>query len=84
MKIVVSEIPEKITGILFLPSAIVSDTEVCSYLERMLPFIFGKTTVEAAEKLEIDIFDLVFMKDKPFSDYFVRRVKKMLRKTCYS
>lgn len=76
MKITVSEIPEKITGILFLPSAIVSDTEVCSYLERMLPFIFGKTTVAAAEKLEIDIFDLVFMKDKPFSDYFVRRVKK--------
>ena len=76
MKIVVSEIPDKITGLFFSPSAIISDNEVCSYLERMLPFIFGKTTAAAAEKLEIDIFDLVFIKDKPFCDYFERRVKK--------
>ena len=76
MKITVTDIPEKITGLFFSPSAIISDNEICSYLEKMLPFIFGKTTVIAAEKLEIDIFDLVFVKDKPFSDYFNRRVKK--------
>lgn len=76
MKITVTDIPEKITGLLFSPSAIISDNEVCSYLEKMLPFIFGKTTVIAAEKLEIDIFDLVFVKEKPFSDYFNKRVKK--------
>lgn len=76
MKITVSEIPDKITGLFFSPSAIISDNKVCNYLERMMPFIFGRTTVNSAEKLEIDIFDLVFVKDKPFSDYFNRRVKK--------
>ncbi|MGN0618633.1 MAG: hypothetical protein ACI4J7_06395 [Ruminiclostridium sp.] len=76
MKITVTDIPEKITGLFFSPSAIISDNEVCSYLEKMLPFIFGKTTVAAAGKLEIDIFDLVFVKEKPFCDYFNMRVKK--------
>lgn len=75
MKITVTEIPKNITTLFFSSRKIVSDKKTTEYLKKMRPFIFGKETESSAIKLEIDIFDLVFINDKPFSDFSSRYIR---------
>lgn len=70
MKITVNNIPKLITSSFFMPKKILSDFQTFSYLEKIQPFIFGRDSYEAAKKLEIDPYDLVFINEQPFSFYY--------------
>ncbi len=68
MKITVTAIPKNIISFFFSPKKIISDKKSCEYLEKMLPFIFGRNTVFYAEKIGVNIFDLIFFGEKPLSE----------------
>ena len=68
MKITVKQLPGTITSFSFSPKRIITDENTVLYLDDTCKYIFGSETCEAAEKLGVDIFDLVFINEKPFSD----------------
>ena len=68
MEIAVTDIPKSIKSFAFSPRVILSEKNTVEYLIRMREYIFGSKCCEAAEKLGINTFDLVFINDKAFSD----------------
>lgn len=68
MEIAVTDIPKSIKSFAFSPRVILSEKNTVEYLVRMREYIFGSKCCEAAEKLDINVYDLVFINDKAFSD----------------
>ena len=68
MKITVRQLPAAITSFSFSPKKIVTDENTLLYLDEIQSYIFGNETCEAVEKLGVDIFDLVFINERPFSE----------------
>ncbi len=68
MEIAVTDIPKSIKTFAFSPRVILSEKNTVEYLVRMREYIFGSKCCEAAEKLDINTFDLVFINDKAFSE----------------
>ena len=68
MEITVTDVPRCIKSFAFSPRIILSEKNTVDYLIRMKEYIFGSRCCEAAEKLGIDIFDLVFINEKTFDE----------------
>ncbi len=79
MEITVTDIPKCLKSFTFSPRIILSEKTTVEYLVRMKEYIFGNSCCEAAEKIGINVFDLVFIKEKSFSDccdYYLLRVRE--------
>ena len=79
MEITVTDIPKCIKSFTFSPRVILSERTTVEYLVRMKEYIFGSSCCEAAEKIGINVFDLVFIGDKCFSDcceHYLHRVRE--------
>ena len=66
MEIEITNFPANIKSFFFSPKKIVSDKLTVEYLARMRKYIFGTETLSSCEKLGLNVFDLVFVNDKPF------------------
>lgn len=66
--ITVTDVPRCIKTFVFSPRAILSEKTTVEYLLRMKEYIFGSSCIRSAEKVGIDVFDLVFIGDKAFSE----------------
>lgn len=79
MEISVKDIPVCIRSFAFSPKLILADSRNIDYFFRMREYIFGKTCCDAADKIGLNVFDLVFINDKPFSecaDLYLRKIKE--------
>ena len=65
--------PKYIRSFSFSPRMILSENENILFLIRMKELIFGKKCCEDVGKIGIDLFDLVFVNEKPFRDCFDER-----------
>lgn len=69
MEITVTDVPKCIKTFAFSPRVILSEKTTIEYLMRMKEYIFGNSCCLSAEKIGIDMFDLVFIGEKAFSEY---------------
>ena len=78
MEISVTDVPRCIKSFSFSPRVILSERNTVEYLIRMKEYIFGSRCRDAAEKLGIDLFDLVFINDRTFGEccnMYLKRVR---------
>lgn len=69
LKITVTAVPKPLTRRFIKVNKIISDGKTVDFLEKMKPFLFGTDTISAAQVLELDLFTLLFIQDKPFLSY---------------
>lgn len=77
LKITVTAVPKPLTKRFVRVERIISDVESVEFLEKMKPFLFGADTMGAAELLELDLFTLLFVYERPFLDYIKRSMEKV-------
>lgn len=78
MEIAVTDVPKCIKTFFFSPRVILSEKTTIEYLLRMKEYIFGSQCIQSAEKIGIDVFDLVFVGDKSFSEcceFYLKKIK---------
>ena len=78
MEIAVTDVPKCIKTFFFSPRVILSEKTTIEYLLRMKEYIFGSPCIQSAEKIGIDVFDLVFVGDKSFSEcceFYLKKIK---------
>lgn len=75
MKITITAVPKALTSIFINEEKIASDDTVLDYAQRMKEFIFGKETLKACALMDMDIFNLVFIKGTPFREYVMKKVQ---------
>ena len=68
MVVNIGVLPKFIRSFSFSPKAVLSDVGNTYYLIGAKEEIFGYGCIDNAEKLGIDLFDLVFVNEKPFCD----------------
>ncbi len=68
MEINVTDIPKSIKKFAFSPKIILSEKTTVEFLIRMKEYIFSVKCCEAAEKIGINVFDLVFIGEKTFGE----------------
>ena len=68
MDITVTDVPKCIKTFVFSPRVILSEKTTTEYLLRMKEYIFGSSCIQSAEKIGIDVFDLVFIGEKSFME----------------
>ena len=68
MEITVTDVPRCIKSFSFSPRIIMSERNTVEYLIRMKEYIFGSECIDSANKIGIDVFDLVFIGDRSFSE----------------
>ncbi|MBO6302186.1 MAG: hypothetical protein J6N15_07090 [Ruminiclostridium sp.] len=79
MEITVTDIPKCLKSFTFSPRVILSEKTTVAFLMRMKEYIFGSSCCEAALKIGINVFDLVFIGDRCFSeccDHYLKRVRE--------
>ncbi len=76
MEIAVRDLPKCIRSFSFSPRAVYSDVDNINFLVETKEYMFGIKCCEAAEKLDIDLFDLVFVNEKTFGECFDAVIKK--------
>ncbi len=79
MEITVTDIPKCLKSFTFSPRVILSEKTTVAFLMRMKEYIFGSQCCEAASKIGINVFDLVFIGDRCFSeccDHYLKRVRE--------
>ena len=76
MEIPVHDLPKCLRSFSFSPRAVFSDVENIDFLIETKEYMFGIKCCEAAEMLDIDLFDLAFINEKPFCDCFDAVIKK--------
>ena len=79
MEIAINDVPRCIKSFTFSPKIILSEKKTSEYFLRMKEYIFGANCCEAAEKIGLDVFDLVFINDKTFSecvDIYLRKLRE--------
>lgn len=77
LKITVTAVPKLLTKRFVRVERIISDVESVEFLEKMKPFLFGADTTGAAETLELDLFTLLFVYERPFLDYVKKYTEKV-------
>lgn len=68
MEITITDVPRCIKSFAFSPRIILTEKNTCDYLMRIKEYIFSSRCCSAAEKLGLNVFDLVFINDKAFED----------------
>lgn len=68
MEISVTDVPRCIKSFAFSPRIVLSEKNTVEYLVRMKEYIFGNVCCKAAEKIGIDVFDLVFIGERSFGE----------------
>jgi len=76
MELIMEDLPKCIKSSSFSPKAIFSDMDSINFILETKEYLFGLRCLEAAEKLGIDLFDLVFVNEMPFCDRFDKILKK--------
>lgn len=76
MELTVKGIPKFIRSLSFSPRSILADVNNVDYLIQTKENLFGLKCCEAAKKIHIDLFDLVFVNEKPFCDCCEGMLKK--------
>ena len=79
MDITVTDVPKCIKSFAFSPRSVLSEKTTVEYLIRMKEYIFGNNCCMAAEKIGIDVFDLVFIEERSFSEcceYYLNRIRE--------
>ena len=69
LKITVTAVPKPLTRRFINVGKVISDGKSVEFLEKMKPFLFGADTINAAQALNLDLFTLLFIQDKPFLSY---------------
>ncbi len=69
LKITVTAVPKPLTRRFINVGKVISDGKSVEFLEKMKPFLFGADTISAAQVLNLDLFTLLFIQDKPFLSY---------------
>ncbi len=68
MLISLTDVPKCIRTFAFSPRTILSEKNTVGYLIRIKEYIFESNCRYAADKIGIDVFDLVFINEKAFSE----------------
>ena len=91
MDITVTDVPKCIKTFVFSPRVILSEKTTIEYLLRMKEYIFGSSCIQSAEKIGIDVFDLVFIGERSFSEcceFYLNKIrdrdKDITDDLCYS
>ena len=69
MEITVTDLPKCIKSLVFSPKTILSEKTTVEFLLNMKEYIFGNSCCKAAETIGINVFDLVFVGQRSFSEY---------------
>ena len=74
--ITVAELPKSLRSFFFSPGAVFSDRENIDLIAGIKDDMFGERCCESVKRLGIDLYDLVFINEKPFCDCFDINVNK--------
>ncbi len=74
MKVTVTAPPKILTSFFVTPAKIVANEKIMEYARRMKEFIFGRETMYCAKLMELDIYNLVFIKNIPFREYVAKKI----------
>lgn len=77
MKITITAVPKALTFPFINAEKIAADEYVLEYAQRMKEFIFGKETMKACALMDMDIYNLVYIKGIPFREYIMKKVKNI-------
>ncbi len=77
MKVTVTAPPKLLTVRFPSVKKIAEDKEVMDYAKRMKEFIFGKETLYCTKLMEMNPYNLIFIKNTPFREYILRKIEKI-------
>lgn len=77
MKITITAVPKALTSLFINAEKIAADEYILDYAQRMKEFIFGKETMKACVLMDMDIFNLVFIKGIPFREYILKKLRNV-------
>lgn len=77
MKVTITAPPKLLTSLFINPEKIAEDENASEYSRHMKEFIFGKETIKCAELMGLDIFNLIFIKNTPFRETVLKKVRKI-------
>ncbi len=77
MKVTVTALPKLLSSFFVNVKKIAADEKTMDYTRRMKEFIFGKDTLKCAALMDMDIFNLVFIRNIPFREYIFHKVEKI-------
>lgn len=77
MKVTVTALPKLLSSFFVNVKKIAADEKTMDYVRRMKEFIFGKDTLRCAALMDMDIYNLVFIRNIPFREYISRKVEKI-------
>lgn len=77
MKVTLTAIPKVLSSFFINAEKIANDEKALDYAQRMKEFIFGKETLKCAALMDLDIFNLVFIKNMPFREFVSKKTENV-------